>query len=200
MRSPPPDVSVSVRQLMADVGPRWRKDVTGHVKLMVETFSEILGAAPTDGATVHEDLPYGEHERHRLDVFVPHGRQEPLPAVLFVHGGAFVSGHRNRTKQIYSNVLHYFARHGIAGVNIGYRLAGDAVYPGATLDITAAAQWVRDHAEAYDIDRNRLFLMAHSAGAAHAGTYAYDSRFRSAADEPLDGLVVGSGGVWGGRT
>src|SRR3546814_12802711 len=32
-------------------------------------------------------------------------------------------------------------------------------------------------------------------GAAHAGTYAYDSRFRSAADEPLAGLVIVSGRV-----
>jgi len=117
------------------------------------------------------------------------------PVVLFVHGGAFVSGHRNRTEQIYSNVLYYLARNGVAGINIGYRLANDAVYPEATNDIAAAVAWAHEHAAEFGWDPARIFLMGHSAGAAHAGSYAYDPRFRPARGAKIAGMIVVSGRV-----
>ena len=57
---------------------------------------------------------------------------------------------------------------GIAAVNVGYRLATHAAYPGATQDIAAAVDWARAHAHEYGWNPDRVFLMSHSAGAAHA--------------------------------
>ncbi len=87
-----------------------------------------------------------------------------------MHGGAFVDGHRNKTEQIYSNVLYYFARHGVVGINVGYRLAGDAHYPGASQDVGAVVQWTRDHAAELNVDPERIYLGGHSTG----GTLASD--------------------------
>src|SRR5258708_4827432 len=109
--------------------------------MMIQRFSEVLKRSPRDGVTVHAGISYGNHERNAFDVFLPESMATPPPVVLFVHGGAFVSGRRNRTEQIYSNVLYYLARHGIAGINIGYRLAHDAVYPAATNDISTLVAW-----------------------------------------------------------
>jgi len=128
-------------------------------------------------------------------VFLPAGNVTAPPVVLFVHGGAFVSGHRNRTEQVYSNVLYYLARRGIAGINVGYRLATHATYPAATLDIAAAVEWARDHAHEYGWNPDKIFLMSHSAGAAHAGSYAYDPAFSSAGKPKLAGMIVVSGRV-----
>src|SRR5258708_19688823 len=89
------------------------------------------------------------------------------PVVLFVHGGAFVSGRRNRTEQIYSNVLYYLARHGIAGINIGYRLANDAFYPAAPNDIATAVAWAHAHAVEFGWGPARLSLIGHSSRPAH---------------------------------
>ena len=41
--------------------------------------------------TITRDLPYGSHERHKLDVFTESGRRD-APVVVFVHGGGFVMG------------------------------------------------------------------------------------------------------------
>jgi acetyl esterase/lipase len=193
--SPMPDIPPALRQLMAEVGPRWGQDVRSHIKLMLEEFSKVLVNAPREGVTVTRNIRYGTHERHELDIFMPAGGKAKRPAVLFVHGGAFLDGNRNRTEQIYSNVLYYFARHGIVGVNIGYRLAGDATYPGATFDVGDAVRHVRDHADELGIDRDRIFLMGHSAGCAHAGSYAYDKRFQPADGHGLRGFIVVSGRV-----
>jgi acetyl esterase/lipase len=196
LRTKLPDIPADLRALMAKVGPNWRDSTTSNVELMVERFSEVLKHSPRDGVVVHNDIVYGDHERQAFDVFVP---EKPTtsspPVVLFVHGGAFVSGRRNRTEQIYSNVLYYLARHGIAGVNVGYRLATDVKYPGATEDIAAVVDWVHAHAADYGWDQNRIFLMSHSAGAAHAGSYAYDPQFRPASGNLLAGMIVVSGRV-----
>jgi acetyl esterase/lipase len=196
-----PDIPADLRQLMAEVGPRWRDSVAKNVDLMIQRFSEVLKQSPRDGVTVRSGITYGDHERHAFDVFLPEsvllpGNMTMLPpVVLFVHGGAFVSGHRNRTEQIYSNVLYYLARHGIAGINIGYRLANHAIYPAATDDVAAVVAWAHEHAAEYGWDPARIFLMGHSAGAAHAGSYAYDPRFRPADGTKLAGMIVVSGRV-----
>jgi acetyl esterase/lipase len=190
-----PDIPDDLRQLMAEVGPRWRDSVAQNVDLMVHRFSDLLKHSPRDGVTVHPGISYGDHERNVFDIFLPESMATPPPIVLFVHGGAFVSGHRNRTEQIYSNVLYYLARHGIAGINIGYRLANHATYPAATDDIAAVVAWAHVHAAEFDWDPTRIFLMGHSAGAAHAGSYAYDPRFRPADGTKLAGMIVVSGRV-----
>jgi acetyl esterase/lipase len=190
-----PDIPAPLRALMAELGPKWRDDTAGHVETMIAAFSDVLKLASRDGATVHRDIPYGPHERQQLDVYLPAGNVTAPPVVLFVHGGAFVSGHRNRTEQVYSNVLRYLAQRGIAAINVGYRLASHAAYPGATQDIAAAVDWARAHAAEYGWNPDKVFLMSHSAGAAHAGSYAYDPAFSSISRPPLTGMVVVSGRV-----
>ncbi len=190
-----PDIPVPLRALMAEIGPKWRDDTRGHVDLMISEFSEVLKLASRDGVKIKRDIAYGSHERQQLDVYFPTASRAAPPVVLFVHGGAFVSGHRNRTQQIYSNVMCYLAQRGIAAVNVGYRLATHVAYPGATLDIAAAVGWARAHAREYGWDPDKVFLMSHSAGAAHAGSYAYDPAFSSAGGAPLAGMIVVSGRV-----
>lgn len=190
-----PAIPTELRELMKEVGQRWSQDIPGHVRLMIEKFSEVLRAAPCPEVRVTRDIQYGEHPRQALDIFLPEQASTPAAALLFVHGGAFLDGNRNRSEEIYSNVLRYFARHGIIGVNIGYRLAGDAMYPGATQDVAAAVRWVRDQAEEIGVDAANMFLMGHSAGCAHIGSYAYDKRLHPQSGPGVRGLVIVSGRV-----
>jgi acetyl esterase/lipase len=190
-----PEIPPALRALMAEIGPRWGTNPAAHVKLMVEQFSAVLKQAPRDGITVRRNIAYGPHPRQYFDLFTPDGNAPPRPAVVFVHGGAFLDGHPNRSEEIYSNVLHYFARYGIAGINMGYRLAGDAKFPGATQDVASVIAWVRGHAHEIGVDPSRIFLMGHSAGAAHAGSYAYDKRQQPASGPGIAGFIVISGRV-----
>ena len=179
--------------LMAEVGPRWASNVPGHVKQMVEAFSPLLARCPRDGVTVERDLPYGTHPRQVLDVYSP---EAPLgaPVVVFVHGGAFVDGEKDRSPEVYGNVCIWFARHGIVAVNMEYRRAPEAQYPAGTEDVRLACQWVAKNAVALGIDRTRLFVFGHSAGAAHAASYAYGAP-GSEGGPKVAGLIVLSGRV-----
>jgi len=190
-----PPIPPSLYALMDRIGPRWREDVQGHVRRMIEAFSEVLAQAPADDrVSVLPELPYGAHPRQRIDVYRPAGAVAS-PVVLFVHGGAFVEGDRNRSPQIYANVLRYFAGQGLLGLNMGYRLAPEFRYPCGSEDVAAAVAWARRHAPAHGGDPDAIVLVAHSAGAAHAGCYAYDRRFHPPDGPGIRGLVVLSGRV-----
>jgi acetyl esterase/lipase len=180
---------------MAKVGPKWAEDTRGHIRLMLEEFSKVLVASPKQGVVVERDVAYGGHQRQTLDLFSPPALTIPGPAVIFVHGGAFTEGTRRRTEEIYDNVLFYFARNGIVGVNAGYRLAPEARYPEATRDVASVVTWTRRNASRLNIDPDRVFLMGHSAGGAHVASYAYDKRHHGEDGHALAGLLIVSGRV-----
>ena len=190
-----PKIPDALRVLMANIGPKWRSDTRGHIALMVQEFTKVLSDSPKDGVNVEPDLRYGTHERQVLDVYSPTGVSERKPGLIFVHGGGFTDGHRNRTSEIYANVSYFFARHGVVGINMGYRLADDAQYPEGTRDVASAVKWVRENAGRLGIDTSRIFLMGHSAGAAHVASYAYDRRHQPARGHGLAGLFIISGRV-----
>ncbi|MDB5649557.1 MAG: hypothetical protein JWL62_1077 [Hyphomicrobiales bacterium] len=187
-----PPIPSELRALMAEVGPKWRENVAGNVKMIVEQFSKVLKDAPRDGVEVTEHS-YGAHPRQCFELFKPAGDATGRPVVIFVHGGAFVEGDRNRSAEVYSNVSVYFARHGIVALNMGYRLAPDAVYPEATTDVASVVKWTKEHANELGIDPARLFLMGHSAGGCHVGCYAYDKRLQPEGGHGLAGLIIISG-------
>jgi acetyl esterase/lipase len=195
MTSPLPKVPVALLDLMAEFGPTWEIDRPNKIQTMIARFSEVLKEMPRDGIDVRRDVSYGPSARQRVDIFTPASLRSKNAVVLFVHGGAYMDGHRNRTDEIYSNVSYYLARNGITAINIGYRLGNEATYPAGSDDIGAVVSWTRAHAHELFIDSSRIFLMGHSAGAAHAGSYAYDKR-RHPVDGPgLAGLIVVSGRV-----
>jgi acetyl esterase/lipase len=174
---------------LARIGPIWKENIPAHVARMVELFSPLLAGCLKGGVRVSRGLSYGSHARNLLDVFHP-AQAQGAAAVLFVTGGGFVDGERNRSDEIYANVLYYFARHGIVGINMGYRLAPEAKWPEGSKDVEAAVGWIRTHAAELGIDSNRIFIIGHSAGAAHAAGFAYGADV-----PPVAGLIVISGRV-----
>lgn len=190
----PPEIPPELRILMSEMGPRWSVNRPQNIETMVERFSDVHRQSSRDDVEATRNVSYGNHPRQELDIYRS-GRAARQAAVLFVHGGAFMDGHRNRTDMIYSNVPIFFARHGVVGINVGYRLGGDVGYPGATEDVAGAVRWTRTHANDLGIDPTRIFLMGHSAGAAHTASYAYDKRMQPANGPDLAGHIVLSGRV-----
>jgi acetyl esterase/lipase len=139
-------------------------------------------------------VPYteGGGPRNKLDLYLP---DRPIfPVVVFVHGGAWVSG----DKAFYSHVGGFFAKHGIGAVVVNYRLSPQVRLPAPVQDVARAFAWTHRHIAAYGGDPDRLFLCGHSAGGHLVSLLATDDRYIRAEHLSLEHVraVVSISGVY----
>ena len=156
----------------------------------------IVDAEPYAGVNLQRDIAYGPAARHLLDLFVPVPRGERArPVLVFVHGGAFVAGNRRSspTSPFYDNVMLWAVRQGMIGVNMTYRLAPADPWPAGPEDIGRAIRWVHDNIAARGGDPGRVFLLGHSAGAAHVAAYVSHAGFHQVVGAGLAGALMLSG-------
>ena len=117
------------------------------------------------GVKVLRDLPYADTDnpRQRLDLVLPEKRigNEPLPLVVWIHGGGWRNGDKrsgiNRVAPVVTTGRY-------VGATIGYRLSGEAQWPLQIHDCKAAIRWLRAHAKEYGIDPKRIAVWGSSAG------------------------------------
>ena len=103
-----------------------------------------------------EYVPQG-HARQKLDVFVPRSAS-PVPLVIWIHGGAWQGGSKERPKGV------PFLSRGYALASVNYRLSQNATFPAQLEDCKAAVRWLRANARRLNIDPNRIGVWGHSAG------------------------------------
>ncbi|WP_129790469.1 alpha/beta hydrolase [Sphingosinicella sp. CPCC 101087] len=121
-----------------------------------------------DESRVVRDLAYGDHERHRLDLFRPTGDAAGAPVLVFVHGGGFVRGDKGASDApFHNNIGAWAARRGYVGVTLNYRLAPASQWPSGAEDVGRAVAWLAANVEAHGGDPRRIFIMGQSAGATH---------------------------------
>lgn len=158
------------------IGPIWGSDIQKHRDIVLAAYDPILAKAPKEGVTITRDHAYGRHPRQVLDLYQPTlaAAGKPAPVVIFMHGGAFVRGDKRASNEVYDNVLIWCARHGYVGVNLEFRLAPEAVYPAGADDLASSIAWVKTNIARFGGDAQTIFVIGHSAGGTHVGTYAYD--------------------------
>jgi triacylglycerol lipase len=128
---------------------------------------------PYAGVRVTRGIPYGDHPRQRFDLFLSDAvGGDPKPVLVFAHGGGYVSGDRRLEEPAYyDNIGLWAVRHGMAGLTMSYRLAPEFAWPSGADDVGGVVRWLIAHARAQHADQRRIFLMGHSAGAAHMASY-----------------------------
>ncbi len=98
------------------------------------------------------------HERQALDVYVPKGIQGKAPVVVWIHGGGWQNGSKDRCP------ILYLLDQGYVVASINYRLSGHAVFPAQMHDCKAAIRFLKANADKYHIDSNRVGVWGSSAG------------------------------------
>lgn len=185
-----------------------------------EVFTDIT---TTPDITYGSAVDYtGQTKPLRLDVHEPAGDTEQArPAVVWVHGGYFKRGSKDSAS--YRAAWEHFVRAGYVTVAINYRLnpnlpegAGPAVtglrideYVDAMVDAQhdaqAAVRWVRNNADAYRIDPERIAIVGHSAGGIVANMVAFNDHDPGSSGSPgpssrVAAAVASAGGSLHGKT
>lgn len=107
----------------------------------------------------------------RLDVFYParlDNTAAMLPAVVWVHGGAWVSGDKGQV----ANYLRVLAGKGYTVVGVNYSIAPRGTYPLPLRQVNAALGHLQANAGRLHVDASRFFLAGDSAGAQIAAQLA----------------------------
>ncbi len=112
------------------------------------------------GVSVERDIVYGKVDGQKLllDLHLPRDADQPLPVVLWIHGGGWSMGSKDRCPAA------PLVRRGYAVASVGYRLAPDATWPAQIQDCQAAVRFLRANAEKYGLDGKRIGAWGASAG------------------------------------
>ena len=115
------------------------------------------------------DLVYAEINGRQLlaDLYLPKVKKEPLPVIIWLHGGGWRFGDR----RLGPDFTRYFASKGFAMVSIDYRLSDEDTFPAQIHDVKTAVRWVKTIATEYGLDAKKIGLWGSSAGG-HLATLA----------------------------
>lgn len=134
-------------------------------KVMMPVVYKVPGM---DRVRVVQNLKYTDSDNPNIlmDVYLPPdlAKAEKRPAVIFIHGGVKTE-YTPKDWGIYTSWGRLVAASGFVGVTFTHRLE----YPNKSLthgaqDVTAAINYVRTNAEKYGVDKDRICLIAYSAG------------------------------------
>ena len=114
--------------------------------------------------------------RIRAILMRPEKTDRPVPGLLWIHGGGYMTGMASMVHFTMGSVL---AKHfGCVLIAPNYRLALRHPYPAALDDCYAALQDLCSHAEELGVDRNRIVVGGESAGGGLAAAVCIRARDR----------------------
>lgn len=133
-----------------------------------------------------------------LDLHAAKG-DAPLPLIVYAHGGYYVGD----DKLDFTYYCQSLAAKGYVVANLNYQLAPEGKYPTQILQVNEAIRFLLAHAEAYRIDKTKIFIGGDSAGAhlsSQMGLYYTNPAFRdriggepAIAPEQLRGVILHCG-------
>ena len=134
-------------------------------KVMMPVVYKVPGM---DKVQVVQNLKYTKTDDPNIlmDIYLPPdlAKTEKRPAVIFIHGGVKTE-YTPKDWGVYTTWGRLIAASGFVGVTFTHRLE----YPNKSLesaaqDVTAAMNYVRSNADKYNVDKDRICLIAFSAG------------------------------------
>lgn len=137
-------------------------------KKVSEALSRHVPSGVAARLNEHYDLNDGDAY---LDVYYPtelDNTDRTLPTVVWIHGGAWVSG----SKDLIANYLKIVAARGYTVIGVGYSIAPGKTYPTPLIQVNKALAYLNSNAQRLHIDASRLVLAGDSAGSQIAAQVA----------------------------
>ena len=116
-----------------------------------------------------------------MDAYFPEIKEgQKVPAILFIHGGAWWMGSARGNNTF---LVDQLVKAGYAVFALNYRLTNEALFPRQINDAKAAVRWIRAHAKEHGIDADHIGTIGDSSGGHMAGMLGTTSN--------LKGLLMG---------
>ena len=143
---------------------------------------------PPEVALVRELTADGPHGPIALRLYRPFGADaaEPLPVLVYYHGGGWVIGDLDTHDTLCRELANGA---GCAVVAVDYRMGPEHRFPAAVDDCIAATRWVQAQAAELRLDATRLAVGGDSAGGNLAAVVAIAARERGDASIAFQLLI-----------
>lgn len=185
-----------MRACLAEQASQLSEECRGELRSRIEARrgGRDSGAAKAPAPT--QTLYYGSDSLQGLDLWVPEGAKN-APLVLFVHGGGWKRGSKNNAMG--RALPGHMLEQGYAFASIDYRLVPRNTVEEQASDVAAALAHLLKQADSLGIDRRRVVLTGHSAGAHLVALVGTDERYLkrvglSFAD--IDGVMPNDGAAY----
>ncbi len=138
------------------------------------TVAEMEPYVPNTQLTEYRDIVYAPptgslpQSDTTLDVYTPANGTAKLTTIVWVHGGAWVSGQKDNIEPY----LRILAAQGYTTIALNYTTAPEAAYPTALTQLNTALAYIDEHASDWNADPNRIVLAGDSAGSQLASQLA----------------------------
>ena len=140
-----------------------------------ERMAERMGADEGPQVPGGETIAYGSDPLQVLDIWRAKGARGPAPLIVYVHGGGWKRGSKDNATGRFKPVHYPEQGYGFASIN--YRLVPAATVEQQAADVASAVRALIDRAGSLGIDRRRIVLMGHSAGAHLVALVGTDERY-----------------------
>ncbi|WP_433584802.1 alpha/beta hydrolase [Microbacterium hydrocarbonoxydans] len=126
-----------------------------------DTAAEMKKHVPDTKLTETLDVAYSDDGVDTtMDVFSPASATGPLPTIVWIHGGAWISG----SKENVDPYMRILAAEGYTTIAVNYTIGPEGVYPLAVHQLNDALAYIDEHAEELGVDPTQIVLAGDSAG------------------------------------
>ncbi|MBC7904874.1 MAG: alpha/beta hydrolase, partial [Gemmatimonadaceae bacterium] len=122
----------------------------------------------------YKNVAYGELAAQKMDVYLPANRGASTPAIVLIHGGAWMNGDKSSFNDVVAEIRKRLP--GYAVFNLNHRLAtyqGENVWPSQIEDINKAIGFIKEKSGEYLFNPAAIVMMGASSGAHLALLQAY---------------------------
>lgn len=120
-------------------------------KLKVDFIPDLVYSQPV--------FMFSQNTKLKMDVLRPNVNKK-MPVVLFITGGAFIGS----PKENYLQQRMYLAEAGYFVASIEYRAIPMVTFPSPLEDVKTAVRYLKENANRFGIDPNKIAVMGESAG------------------------------------
>ena len=126
-----------------------------------ETMALQLSGKKEYVAMIQELNIPAENHQIPIRIYSPKGSTQKSPAIIYIHGGWFISGGYETHDAIARKLANAT---GAVILFVEYRLAPENPFPAGLNDCQTAAEWLIHHAEKLGIDQQKIGIIGDSAG------------------------------------
>lgn len=162
-----------------------------------ERLAERQQGTERTQAAPWQTISYGADPLQQVDVWAARDGRGKAPLLFYVHGGGWKRGDKRASAK--SPAPDHFTAAGYVYASANYRLVPFATVEEQARDVAAALKALLDRADRLGIDRSRVVITGHSAGAHLVALVGTDEQYLKSAGlsfADIDGVIPNDGAAY----